>query len=243
MFSGIPEMAHTMFNQPLHHARPHRTQRGTALLFALLTLVALMLATLGLVRSVDTSTALLGNIGFKQDATAAADQATRQAIQWLSDNRSALNTDLPASGYYASTKEFAADGVTAQPPVDTTWKQLDGVVNRQLIDWDNNTCSAVGSNTYTSCALKATSVGAINGNAASYVMFRLCSKAGDYSIDTSISCAKPLSTTAALASGRGDLNYADPDKFKSTSGPYYRVVVRVLGARNTASYTETIIHF
>lgn len=232
-----------MFKQPLHRTSLPRSQRGTALLFALLTLVALLLATLGLVRSVDTSTALLGNIGFKQDATAAADQATRQAIQWLSDNRSALNTDLPANGYYASTKEFAADGVTAQPPVDTTWKQLDGVVNRQLIDWDNNTCSAVSASTYTSCAIKAASVGAINGNTASWVAFRLCSKPGDYSTDTSISCAKPLSTTTTSASGRGDLNYAEPTRFNSTSGPYYRVVVRVLGARNTASYTETIIHF
>jgi hypothetical protein len=47
-------------------------QRGSALIFALMTLVALMLAAVALVRSVDTSSRVLGNLGFKQEATAAA---------------------------------------------------------------------------------------------------------------------------------------------------------------------------
>ncbi|MFT3858343.1 MAG: pilus assembly protein PilX [Aquabacterium sp.] len=218
-------------------------QRGTTLLFALITLVVLMLATLGLVRSVDTGTMLLGNIGFKQDATSTADRASRQAIKWLSDNRSALNTNLQGGGYYASTQEFDVDGTTARPPVDATGKQLYGQTNRQLIDWDGNNCSATDSRTYTGCTIAPASAGEIQGNQASYVIFRLCSKAGDYTTDTSIQCAKPMTAGATNASGRGDLNYAEPTRFNTTSGPYYRIVVRVLGARNTASFTETIVHF
>jgi type IV pilus assembly protein PilX len=223
--------------------RAARQQRGTTLLFALITLVALMMATLGLVRSVDTGAMLLGNIGFKQDATASADRATRQAIKWISDNRSALNIDVAEGGYYASTQEFAANGSTARPPVDATGKQLQGVVSRQLIDWDGDECDAAEAGSYTDCSIRATSAGTINGNQASFVVFRLCSKAGDYSTDTSINCAKPLSTSNSTASGRGDLTYAESGRFNSTSGPYYRIVVRVLGARNTASFTETIVHF
>jgi type IV pilus assembly protein PilX len=228
------------------HARPlfaMRHQRGTTLLFALITLVALMLATLGLVRSVDSSAMLLGNIGFKQDATSAADRATRTAIKWLSDNRSALNIDLTESGYYASTQEYAANGTTARPPVDATGKQLSGQVNRQLVDWDGDNCDAAQDGSFSACTIGAASAGTINGNRASYAIFRLCNKAGDYNTDTSISCAKPMSTSNTSASGRGELNYAEPTRFNSTSGPYYRVVVRVLGARNTASFTETIVHF
>lgn len=222
---------------------PAHAQRGSVLLFALITLVALMLATMGLVRSVDTSAMLLGNIGFKQDATSAADRATRQAINWLSDNRAALNIDVIESGYYASTQEFETNGTTAKPPVDATGKQLYGNTNRQLIDWDKDGCDAAESGSYTGCTIQPASAGTINGNEASYVVFRLCSKTGDYSTDTSISCAKPMTTSSTAASGRGDLNYAEPTRFNSTSGPYYRIVVRVLGARNTASFTETIVHF
>lgn len=218
-------------------------QRGATLLFALITLVVLMLATMGLVRSVDTSAMLLGNIGFKQDATSAADRASRLAVKWLTDNRAALNSDIPGSGYYASTKELDDDGATPLPPVDATGKQLYGQANRQLIDWDNNDCESAVEGSYASCGLTPGDAGTINGNQASFVVFRLCSTDGDYSTDTSIHCAKPMSTSNTAASGRGDLNYAEPTRFNSTSGPYYRIVVRVLGARNTASFTETIVHF
>lgn len=57
-----------------------KSQQGVSLIFALVALVALMLGALAMVRNVDSGTQLLGNLGFKQDATAAADQATRQAI-------------------------------------------------------------------------------------------------------------------------------------------------------------------
>lgn len=220
-----------------------RSQRGSVLLFALITLVALMLATMGLVRSVDTSAMLMGNLGFKQDATSTADRASRLAVKWLSDNRAALNSNIVNSGYYASTQEFESNGTTAKPPLDATGKQLYGNDTRQLIDWDNNGCKSAEEDSYSACDIKPASAGTINGNQASYVVFRLCSKEGDYSTDTSIHCAKPMSTSNTAASGRGDLNYAEPTRFTSTSGPYYRIVVRVLGARNTASFTETIVHF
>ena len=230
-------------NRQTRVAASRHAQHGVTLLFALLALVALLLATLALVRSVDTSTLLLGNIGFKQDATVSADQAARQAISWLALNNVALMTDIPASGYYASTQELASDGVTVKPPVDVTGQQLAGTANRQLIDWDGNGCSAAASGSYTGCSLKPVSPFAINGNTASYVVFRLCSKAGDYTIDPSISCALPIASSSTGAAKKGEMNYTDSARFTGSAGPYYRIVVRVLGARNTASYTETIVHF
>src|ERR1700758_2734999 len=88
----------------------YQAQRGVTLIFALITLVALLFATLALIRSVDTSTILMGNIGFKQDATATADQATKSALTWLAAQSAVLNTDSLAKnlgqGYYASTKQI-----------------------------------------------------------------------------------------------------------------------------------------
>lgn len=222
--------------------RAFRRQRGASLLFALLTLVAMLLATLALVRSVDTSTTLLGNIGFKQDATVATDQAARIAIEWLSTNNASLNTSLAANGYYANSREYSDDGTTSVGLVDVTGGQV-AAATRRLVDWDDDTCRSAASGTYADCVIKSASAGTINGNTARYVIFRLCNKSGDYGTDSTIHCAKPISATGTSASKRGELNYADYARFADAAGPYYRIVVRVSGARNTASYSETIVHF
>ena len=57
------------------------------------------------------------------------------------------------------------------------------------------------------------------------------------------SATPSAASTGNTAAKRGELNYTDSARFAGGSGPYYRIVVRVLGARNTASYTETIVHF
>lgn len=228
--------------------RPRRTlprpqaQRGVTLLFALITLVALLLASLALVRSVDTSSILMGNIGFKQDATVTADQASRQAVIWLNKNQTVLNSDSASNGYYASTQE---DGTSANPPVDVTGQQLASTSSRQLIDWDSDSCGAF-TGTYKTClkVVKPVGVTVSGANSAQYVVFRLCSQPGDFaSSGYTGTCAKPLSSSVASASKKGELSYADSERFTGQSGPYYRIVTRVKGARNTISFTETIIHF
>jgi type IV pilus assembly protein PilX len=218
-----------------------RAQRGVTLLFALITLVALLLATMALVRSVDTSSTLMGNIGFKQDATVTAEQATRQATTWLDGHKTILNSDSSADGYYASTKE---DGTTTNPPVDATGQQLAGTTTRQLIDWDGNGCSAFAGLFTTCLAIRPVSVVTSGSNSAQYIVFRLCSLPGDFSASGYTgTCAKPLTSSVTGASKKGSLSYADYSRFTGQSGPYYRIVTRVRGARNTTSFTETIIHF
>jgi len=215
----------------------HLRQRGVSLLFALLTLVAMMMATLALVRSVDTSALLLGNIGFKQDATVTADQATRQAITWLTNNTASLNSTAAANGYYANTMDLAADG-TAKP-VDATGRQQSSA-NRQLVDWDGDGCKYTGAGT---CSVQASSLANINGNQAKYVIFRLCSKVGDFTADPTITCATPLKSSAGGTTSKEACDYKGCPIGVSGVQPYYRVVVRVQGARNTTSFTETIVHF
>lgn len=215
-------------------------QAGVSLLFALIALVALSLATLALVRSVDTSTVLMGNIGFKQDATASADQGARQAITWLNVNAASLSTDsADGQGYYASTSDV----------VDVTGRQLPGNSLRTLVNWDWDdaqlkNCSSAPSGSFASCNLKPATATAVAGNSNDirYVIFRMCSTTGDYNLSTN-NCAKPVANSGTSASKKGELNYTDPLRFTGTSGPYYRIIVRAKGARNTTSFTETIVHF
>ncbi|MFN4266152.1 MAG: pilus assembly protein PilX [Aquabacterium sp.] len=232
---------------PQTHTRhqPSRTQSGVALIFALITLVALMLGALALVRNTDTAALVLGNLGFKQDATQSADQATKIAIQWLNANSTALNNDLPAkTGYYASSKEYGVDGVTKLGPIDLTGNQLPSDNTRQLIDWEDNGCSNFDSGTYTTCDLKPAPISAtINGNSAQYIILRMCNKKGDYTTDATVSCAMPLDGGDTGASGKGLSDYKKSAKFTSTAGTYFRIIVRVVGLRGSTSFTETIVHF
>jgi Tfp pilus assembly protein PilV len=224
---------------------PSREQRGMSLIFALLALVALSLATLALVRSVDTSSMLLGNVGFKQDATVSGDQASRLAVAWLKANVTSLDTDAPSSGYYSSTKEVNGDGTKTL--VDATGQQLPPtLVTRKLIDWStgqDGQCPYAASGTYASCTIRSANadISASTANTARYVIFRLCANTGTAEDEVANSCAKPLSDAGA-ASGRGALAYGT-GRIGTKSGPYYRIVVRILGPRNTTSFTETIVNF
>jgi len=223
------------------HPTPRRAQRGVSLLFALLALVALSLATLGLVRTIDTGALVLGNIGFKQDAAVAGDQATRKAIDWLKLNAAGLDADLAGSGYYASTKE--RNGDLTVTPVDATGQQQVSNISRKLIDWDNDgECNYAPDASYASCSIKTADGGTINGNKTRYVIFRLCDIAGDSNDEINNSCAKPMAASTG-SSNRGGMCYGSCPRFEPVATPYYRVVVRVLGARNTTSFIETIVNF
>ena len=227
-----------------------QAQRGVTLLFALITLVALLFAALALVRSVDTSTTLMGNIGFKQDATVTADQATKAALSWLSTHGTVLNSDSLVIGqgqaYYASTKEFDSTNASLGKPVDATGQQVADTLNRQLVDWSNDGCASNTNYPAALCSLAVPSASITGSNGARYVIFRLCSQPGDYTSSSYTgTCAKWNTSSGGGANGsHGAMNYGGggPSSTASSS-PYYRIVVRVQGARNTTSFTETIVHF
>jgi Tfp pilus assembly protein PilV len=227
-----------MFKHTAHPKRLRRSQ-GVALIFALITLVALMLGALALVRNTDTAALVLGN----QDATQSADQATREAINWLNINSAALNASKP-KGYYASTQEYAADGTTKLGPIDLTGNQLPNKHTRQLIDWDDNDCSSTAGGTYASCAIEPELVAdTINGNTAKYVILRMCNKVGDFTKDDTIICATPLGGSNVEISSKGLVDYKKGKINYTSAGIYFRILVRIEGLRGATSFTETIVHF
>lgn len=215
-----------------------RRQHGMAMIVALLVLVAMSLGAVALVRSVNTGARIAGNLGFRQDATANADRVAQEAIAMLyaklTVDADSLNNDLPAEGYYAS-----------QPArLDATGNARAGDATRALIAWDSGYCGTYPSASHASCSHtpKASTADLTAGNSAAYIVFRMCESAGSVDVSTT-RCA----TTAASVSNtcQGAINYENEGKCPSGAGvtPYYRVLVRTLGPRNTASYTETIVHF
>lgn len=83
----------------MSHGLPQR-QRGVVLMVALIVLVALTLAGLSMIRSVDTGVVIAGNLSFRQAATQAMDAGVEAAV-------STVSADLVASGNATPNKYYA----------------------------------------------------------------------------------------------------------------------------------------
>ena len=107
---------------PIRHHSYRRLpgrQRGLVLFIALIVLVAMTLAGIGMVRSVDTGIMVAGNLGFKQTAVNSAEAGLQEAYQWLVDNAGGggLSNSNTAKGYYSSRPANEPDWNDA-----TTWE-------------------------------------------------------------------------------------------------------------------------
>lgn len=87
-------------------------QQGVVLLIALTVLVAMSLAGVALMRSVDNTVVVAGNMAFKQGSLQVADIGLQQAALWLGQNQGGPTLQLtdPTQGYYS-----------ARPPSEPDW--------------------------------------------------------------------------------------------------------------------------
>ncbi len=203
--------------------RVGRRQRGLSLLFALMAMVVIALASVALVRSVDTSSLVIGNLGFKQDATAASGQMTEQALVWLQNNAGpALQQNMGNVGYYAASMDA----------VDLTGANRANAARAQVL-WNGGNCPAG------STCLQASPVQTFGGNQARYIITRLCATAGS---PAAVNCAVPPGSAAMPGGNRGAADYNNQTmQLLVNNSVYYRVVVRVQGPRGTVAFTETIV--
>ncbi|MEY4907327.1 MAG: hypothetical protein RL260_1045 [Pseudomonadota bacterium] len=223
-----------MYPLSMHTSLLRHGQRGVSLLFAMVTVVALSLAAVAMIRSVDTGTTILGNLSFKQDTLMAADEATRLAILWLEERQKAdpdgLNVTQRDQGYWAQLV----------PGLDPTSSSLSA--QRVAIDWNNDSCRSQRGPTPLDC-LKTREKSLANQVTARFLIMRLCSEAGSSTTGTNL-CPRPLNATSQVTSERGEINSQNPVRIGSSSvAEYYRIVVRAQGVRNTVSTTETLVHF
>ena len=95
---------HTTFSITVFQARnaAKNKQHGVVLFFALIALVAMSLAAVALIRSVDTNSLIAGNLSFKQSSILSADRGVETAIAWVKGrSQNSLKLNAPANGYYA----------------------------------------------------------------------------------------------------------------------------------------------
>jgi type IV pilus assembly protein PilX len=88
-------------HSPIRRKSPVRRERGVVLFIALIAMVVLSLAGVALIRSVDTSGSVAGNIAFREASVTAVNLAVEQAVDWLYVSKT-LNpeTNLDAAHHY-----------------------------------------------------------------------------------------------------------------------------------------------
>jgi Tfp pilus assembly protein PilX len=183
-------------------------QSGAVLLIALIVLVAMTLSALTLIKAVNTTNLVAGNLAFRESAVLYAERATEYAIGWLRSNSASLESSNSGEGYLA---------VRRDPAVDQSWDNF----WRTVLQQNAVSVPAIGD------------AGDRSGNGVSYVIQRLCNKAGK--IDPFECSVSPLDSSGnSYVSGAGS-------PLVDSYQVYYRITAQVRGSRNTVVYTQTTV--
>jgi type IV pilus assembly protein PilX len=186
-------------------------QSGVVLMITLIVLVAMTLAAIALVRSVDTTNVIAGNLAFKEASINAADRGAQAAVVWLESASTLVYNDNPTNGYTASQQ---------QPAAGVSW---DSYWNNTIVPNNLAVCAP------TNCAPDAA------GNVVSYTINRLCNSVGAPSQIGVVCSYSPSSYVLNSSQGGGTV------VLTSVNQEYYRITIRVDGPRNTVSYTQVVV--
>jgi len=117
---------HAPYRHRHYRALPRR-QHGLVLFIALIVLVAMTMAGIGMVRSIDTGTMVAGNLGFKQTALNSSEAGLQGAYDWLVSNAGGggLSNSDTAHGYYSS-----------RPASDPDWTDPDTWADAVVLEED-----------------------------------------------------------------------------------------------------------
>lgn len=228
-------------------------QRGVVLFFALIALVVMSLAAVALIRSVDTSTMIAGNLAFKQAATTSGDAGIETAIEWLTAtqlaektaNRDvykhathAFNNGNEVAGYYSA---LGLPAVNALGLPEGTNPSLFSDDIWDAIDPDITFVDSAGNN-------KTIGVTDTSGNTIRFVIQRMCRIAYPANDTRNIpGITNCLFSSAALDNSGQEVKL--PQDVCQGLGcpsagqtPQIRITVRITGPRNTVSYIQSFVN-
>jgi type IV pilus assembly protein PilX len=188
-------------------------QKGVILFIALVVLVAMSLAGVAMVRSVDTNTLASGNMAFKQASIQAADVGIRTAYAWLQARVVLVQLDNSdaANGYYASV-----------PP--------------DLKFWTNPANWQIGVNA--ACAVPLCPPDEA-GNVVSYVIHRMCTVANT-PYNAGVNVCGINKAPGSVGDGDSMANGGE-EAFQSNPVLYYRITARVVGPHNTITVVQSMV--
>ena len=206
----------------IHRRSKRHSQRGIAMIVAMIVLVAMTLGAVALTRSVFTSNLIAGNLAFQKAATTSTDIGVENAIAWL-ETKGSLTTTSCASGTLVLACDDKNNGYSASqqdPAAGETWADF----------WK----SRLDANGYVKTLTKDDA-----GNTASYVIQRMCNTQGDPG-GSGIVCSTSPNSTGGTCAGGSSCDTQGINLF-SVSQVYYRITVRVQGPNNTTSFVQAMV--
>lgn len=196
-------------------------QKGFVLFIALVALVVMALASVALIRSVDTNAMIAGNLSFRQSALTSADKGIETAIAWIAANPVALDADNAGNGYYTSFWD------TTKPAKDRAEVNAKVLVDAAGVPAKGVEISGTGQDS--------------SGNTITYVIQRMCRSPDFVGQDRKEYCLLgPVGGSTSDMSVKDSTSAGAP----TTNDPafMYRVTVRVVGPKNTTSYAQAFIY-
>jgi type IV pilus assembly protein PilX len=203
-------------------------QRGVVLFFTLIALVVMSLAAVALIRSVDTSTMIAGNLAFKQTATSSGDRGVEAAVTWLAGQQQLLNNsglsvwndnttpptllfnlDNPSLGYYSSVRPVA------------------NLTNGSFA-WTNANSVSLGTDA--------------SGNSVRYIIERMCITPNLKPSQQNCVFSTPVTTLNSQAVVSADQVCQGLGCTSNVQSPQLRITAQVLGPKNTYSYVQTFAY-
>jgi Tfp pilus assembly protein PilX len=195
-------------------------QRGVVLFFALIALVVMSLAAVALIRSVDTSTLIAGNLAFKQANTTSADAGTEAAMVALAAMQAAAGSDVytnatnifnvtvPANGYYSN-----ADDTNPNLFADATWN-----------------------------AITVPEVTDTSGNRIRYIIQRMCRLSNQVLSRTNCMFGSAAVDNNGMAIPLPQDICTGPGCPSAGQAAQYRITTRVTGPKNSVSYIQSFVY-
>jgi type IV pilus assembly protein PilX len=201
---------------PTGNTTSPRRQHGVVLFIALIVMVAMSLAAIALIRSVDTTNAIVGNLAFRMASILPANASIEQAAAALFPDADAAGlgaipdktADLPAQNYYA--RRLPGEDARGVPVL----LQKSSTASLLPKQFDANETTTAAINTH-----------------VTYLIERMCLAVG-----------APTTGNCDLVPPKGNPGDTLGDaNFGGTSVPFYRVTVRVDGPQNTASFVQAML--
>ena len=199
-------------------------ERGTILFIALVVLVAMSLAGIALMRSVDTNVLIAGNLAFRQGATSGGDWGIEDARAWITGHPALLIDEQPpgAPFYFASWQQsLDLIGNNPDPTVtDYDWSLPGGPMD---LGYDSA------------------------GNRVQYVIHRLCDKPGPPGAaggGIAVNCVKSAlaASPGAGPGGSNAIKAAGDGNVTLGTSVLYRITVRITGPRNTVGFVQAVMN-
>lgn len=198
-------------------------QRGVALFVALIVMVALSLAGVALIRSIDTTTSVTGNIAFRQSALLQANWAIEDAIAHVYTGDTKLDpgamidtTNDDTANFYLATFDPSKDSTKSAQPA------LPSGIPEQLWKYSGGWGIALAADDKT-------------GNRVKYVIQRMCSTAIASPADANQAQCELMTPKQSLGTTVGD------EAISIGKYPLYRVTVRVDGPNNALTFVQAMI--